>query len=209
MMRVWMLLVAVIGLSACAVTRNSVTLTDVMTQVDRSDLGSVQLFLIERPIRTSGQALERIFTLHHAPNEVLPILQYVTKTYGFTLAQAGGDGVYELEVLEVFPDGGACASGLGAAATRDASYAASVLTVGVAPAAGGHCIAIKSKLYFNSHEGRILVGEYGSSAGQINVYASASSVDVYRRSVDRVTEEKAIAASFGGLFNAMIDDGVF
>lgn len=208
-MRIWLLLAALTILSGCAVTQNGVELPEVMAQVDRSDLGSVNLFLIDSPIRTSGQALQRIFTLNLAPDEVPPILQYVIRKYGINLVAAPADNVYELELLEAFPDGGACFSALTDAATRDATYGVSAITVGLAPAAGGHCIAVKAKLYYNSYEGRILIGEYQSSAGRIDVYASASSVDVYGRTVDRVTEEKAIAASIGGLINAMMQDGVF
>lgn len=209
MMRWSLLFVCLLGLSGCAVTQNGVDLAQVMAGVDRSELHSVNLFLIDTPIRTSGQALQRIFTLHHAPREVSPILQYVIRKYGFTQVAAPADNVYELELLEVFPDGGACFTELADAATRDATYGVSVMTVGLAPAAGGHCIAVKARLFYNSFDGRVLVGEYQSSAGRIDVYASATSVDVYARSVDRVTEEKAIAASLGGLFNAMMQDGVF
>lgn len=213
MMRRWCLLACclcgLIGLSGCAVTHNAVELPEVMAQVDRSDLRSVSLYLMDSKIRTSGQAFERLFTLHHKPDEVPPILRHVVKQYGFSVVPAVGDNVYELELLETFPDGGACASDLADAATRGASYGVSAITVGLTPAAGGHCIAVKAQLFYNSHEGRILVGEYQSSVGRIDVYASASSVDVYGRSVDRVIEEKAIAASLGGLINAMIQDGVF
>lgn len=209
MMRWWMLACCLGGLIGCAVTHNAVELPEVMARVDRSDLRSVNLYLLQGRIRTSSQAFERLFTLHHDSDEIPLVLDYVVKKYGFSVVPVAGDNVYELELLEVFPDGGACASDLADAAARDASYGVSAITAGLTPAAGGHCIAAKARLYYNGYEGRIVVGEYQSSVGRIDVYASATSVDVYGRSVDRVIEEKAIAASLGGLINAMIKDGVF
>jgi hypothetical protein len=193
-------------LCACAVTRNATDLAEVRARVDVARLQGVRLHILDSAIRTSNQGFERLYTLHHSAQEVKQILRQVVQHYGF-IESPVADRVYELEVLEVMPDGGQCFNA--EALQQGASKAVSILTVGVAPAASGYCMAVRARLYFNDYEERVLVDEYFSDAGRIEVYASNQELGAYRRTVDRVIEARAIEASLAGLFNVMLEDGAF
>jgi hypothetical protein len=220
-----------IVLSACSTTKSDVH--EIIEAVDRSSIQGVQLVVDGNDIQLTSQTVGSIFTLHQNSQEVRRLAELVAQRYGFKVveekvrSELGGavalDGTGEqnentemrdentgfyLNLLIAMPDGGACLEGLSTAA-KNLSYTASVITFGVTPASTEHCLVVVAELYEYQDNQRVLVGEFSSNLGRVDLYAGANEIDNYQLNVDKKDEIRSLEVSFAGLLNSMLAEDAF
>lgn len=208
-MRVLLWVLISFGLQACSTSTSDVR--QVMGTADRVKAGAISLSIGAEHIRTSSQGNVRIRQLHHNGDEIVRLAQQVARFYGFDLVDAS-DGSrqadYYLDLTKAVPDGGACMEWIDSA-KGGITYTVSVISFGLIPAKGGHCLVMNAVLFRDDIDGRTLVGEYRSDEGRVSVFAGPNEVDNYRRVVARSDEERILEASIGGLFNRLLADPAF
>ncbi|MFT7185589.1 MAG: hypothetical protein ACI84K_000969 [Pseudohongiellaceae bacterium] len=203
-------------LAACSSTTSDVR--QIIDTVDRSSIQGVQLMIGGEGIQLTSQTSSSIFTLHQNAEEVRRLAGLVAQRYGFTVLEENGRSALEgavpentgfyMNILSAMPDGGECLEGL-AAAAKNLSYTGSVLTFGVAPASAEHCLVVKAELYQYLDNQRVLVGEFSSNLGRVEVYAGANEIDNYQLNADKRDEVRSLEVSFGGLLNTMLIEDAF
>lgn len=192
-------------LTACSTTTSNVR--DVMTEVDRSELGYIRMAVTGDVIQTSLQDSERLFELHSNRTDVLELVRTVVRYYGFTLVDES-EADFVLDIQQAVPDGGACVHGV--ESFRDGfTYSTSVVTFGIVPAKAAHCIVITAELYQGYKDETTVIGEFISNRGWVRIYAGVGEIDNYRKTVKERDEIKAIEASTAGLLNLLIEEGAF
>ncbi|MCH2158960.1 MAG: hypothetical protein MK096_09330 [Oleiphilaceae bacterium] len=192
-------------ISGCSTTTSNVH--DVMEEVDRSDLSYINIAVTGAEIQTALQDSGRLFELHHRSAEVLNLIQDVVRYYGFNLVDED-EADFVLDIQQALPDGGACVHGM--ESFRDNfTYSTSVLTLGIVPAKGAHCIVITAGLYTEYVDDSTAIGEFISNTGWVRIYAGVAEIDNYRKTVTKRDEIRALEASAAGLLNLLIEEGAF
>jgi len=197
------------GLTACSTTTSDVR--QLMNLADRSKTGEISLAIGAEKIQTTSQDDTRLYKLHHSGAGVTRITREVASLYGFKLTDADLNvdaADYYLHLTKAMPDGGACIGWLGSIA-QGLSFTVSVMTFGIVPASGGHCLVVNATLYRVEAGEQVIAGEFMSNAGRVDVYAGANEVDNYQLVVDRADEARGLEASIGGLLNKVLVEHAF
>ena len=203
---VFLLLIGLI--QACSTTSSDArSILSGVSKEDKSIHSAIALTITSTELITSSQGSGKLFKLHETKAEINQLAVNIARLYGFNMV-APDVAEFEMTLKLAQPDGGDCIEGLGVAA-KGLSFSASILTLGMSPATSSHCFVVVADLHYIEGESSELVGEFTSNAGRVEVYAGANEVDNYQLTVTRHDEEKALEASFAGLFQRLIEDEIF
>jgi len=179
-----------------------------MKNVDRSELSYIKLAVTASDgIQTTLQDSGRLYEMHSRSDQVLSIIQTVTRYYGFTLVDEA-EADFVLDIQQALPDGGACVYGM-EAARDNFTYSTSVVTLGIVPAKTAHCIVVSAALYEGYKDDATVIGEFISNLGWVRIYAGVGEINNYRKTVTERDEVRALEASAAGLLNLLIEEGAF
>ncbi len=194
--------------SACSTTTSDVH--QIIDSVDSSSIKGLKLVVGGDDIQRTFQTSSRIYSLHQSAEEVKNITALVANRYGFEVLGAGleNSADFYINLTAAMPDGGTCIEGLSSAA-KNLSYTGSVLTLGIAPVSGEHCLIVVAELYQYQGNERVLIGEFRSNLGRVEVYAGANEIDNYQLTVDKRDEIRSLEVSLGGLLRNMISEEAF
>jgi len=197
--------VAILLQTGCSTSTANVR--DVMDEVDRSELGFISMAIVGDDVQVSSQDSERLFELHNNEAQVIALAKNVARVYGFDM-QPAGQAEFVLDLLQVLPDGGACLQ-MSESVRDGVTYTASVMTFGMVPAKGAHCLVAVAALYRGRVADENLIAEFVANDGWVRLYAGVGDLPDYRKTVTYRDEVRAMEASFGGLFNELINEGAF
>jgi len=192
-------------IQACSTTSSDVRV--LFDDVDRQANASIKLFIDHDNTLLSSRGEGRIFKWHQSVDEVNQVFENIAAYYGFQLVSSSS-AEYILKVDKILLDGVACTEGLESAA-KGFRYSASVMTFGFVPASGVYCYNVSASLFENHSGELLLVDEFTSNQGRVDVYAGVHKVDNYRHVVTRHDEQEALEMSIGSLFKKMLDEEAF
>lgn len=195
-------------MQACSTTSSDArSILNGVSMEDKAIHSAIALTITSADLITSSQDSGRLYKLHETKEEINQLATNIARLYGFNMVEPKS-AEFEMSLKLAQPDGGACVEGFGVAA-KGISFSASILTLGISPATSSHCFVVVADLHYIGDASRELVGEFTSNAGRVEVYAGANEVDNYQLTVTRHDEEKALEASFAGLFQRLIEDEIF
>jgi len=204
-MKIFLLLLICCLIQACSTTSSDVRV--LLSDVDRQSNASIKLFIDNDNSQLTFDGDGRILKWHLTVGEVNQMFENVAAYYGFQLV-GSSSAEYILKVDKVLLDGVACTDGLESAA-KGFRYSASVMTFGFVPASGVYCYSVSASLFENQSGELLLVDEFTSNQGRVDVYAGVHEVDNYQREVTRHDEQEALEMSIGYLFKKMLDEEAF
>lgn len=198
-------LVLVLLMQACSTTSSD--LRGYIKDYKAGSISSRALYIDRSQTVLASQTDGGLFELHHSGAELEVMTKNVAGKFGFDLVSKP-ESTYIMNLKTAYPDGGACDQGSYSAADG-LSYTASILTFGIVPATNTHCYRVSVDLYERIGGELLLVGEFVSVEGRVDVYAGANEVDNYRLTVTKRDEAFALETSLAALFSHMLSEGAF
>lgn len=202
--RVLLLLGLVLCVTGCSSTNSD------SRELLRENVGSVSSTKMHVDVSDVVLSLQKsggIYVLYSRPNKVKSIFETAAKAYGFDSVGIE-HSVYDVKLKSIFPDGGACES-LGQKIISGLSYGLSVLTLGILPATYTHCFVVRLELWEKIDDEWLLVENFESNTGKVDVYGGVNDIDTYQLTVTKRDETRAIEATMVDLLSKMIEDGAF
>lgn len=204
--RKWLVVLCLLSLcQACSTTTSDSR--SYLENAGTSRISSSAMFFDRSQLITASQEGGGLFKLHHSAADVQQMVTNVASKFGFQSVQRD-QASYVVELKSAFPDGGACENE-DETAGSNASFTASVLTFGILPASMSHCYLVSVALYERIDGEWLLIGEFFSNQGRVNVYAGANEVQSYSLIVTKRDEALGLETSIAALFKQMVDDGAF